>query len=84
MQNYCKKHDIAIWLPNGNDIGVGDSCVKSPALKPCRPNASLQRTPHRYQPHILAVHQPHGQRRPNIAWAGVRLVVAKIPAFGFV
>ncbi len=83
MEKYCKKHDIAIWLPNGKDIGVGDSCMRSPALKPCRPSASMQRMPHRCQPPILACHQPHLQRTSRSSWPSIRPAVAQVPSFGF-
>ena len=63
MKKYCKEHGIAIWLPNGQNIGIKANCTKSPCLKPCRPQAALCCKPARRQPHNHAYHQP--SRRPQ-------------------
>ena len=64
MNKYCKEHGITIWLPNGQDIGVGDSCTTSQSLEPlARPQAVLRCKPARRQPHNYAHHQP--SRRPQ-------------------
>ncbi len=61
LEKYCKQHGIAIWLPDGQDIGIGDRCSTPPSLKPCRPQAVLRCKPPRQQPHIYACHQPYRQ-----------------------
>lgn len=64
LKKYCKEHGIIIWLPNGQDIGVGESCPKLPSLRPLsRPQSLLRCKTPRRQPHIYACHQPC--RRPH-------------------
>ena len=62
MEDLCKKHELEIWLPDGNGFDKGDGCIISPVAPTCSALAQLARQS------TGILHQlprQQWQRRPN-------------------